>query len=253
MAIQKLLDRADFLKNKFQKNRIELDNERIRAAFQVEFIYESNRIEGNTLTLRETKMVIQDGLTVGGKSIVEHLEAINHLEAVYFLEDLVQKRLDFNEFQLKQLHGLILHGIDRENTGTYRKVPVMISGSQHLPPQPWALQALMEAYFIFYETEKNQLHPILLAAEMHERLVNIHPFIDGNGRTSRLVMNLILGQHGFPFAIIGGDFETRMTYYQALENAHIDPQKVDFQRFICEKVIDSLEKYLTVFGISDVN
>jgi len=197
--------------------RQNLDNATIKEALKVEFLYESNRIEGNTLTLRETQLVINEGMTISGKSMREHLEAINHKEAILFIEDLVTQKMELSEYVLKQIHGIVLYGIDRENAGVYRKLPVAIAGSKHLPPQPYLLQDLMEDYFRFYELHRNDLHPVILAAEMHERLVSIHPFIDGNGRTSRLIMNLILLQHGFPLAIIGGDYESRMAYYDALE------------------------------------
>jgi Fic family protein len=125
---------------------------------------------------------------------------------------------------------------------------VMIAGSQHLPPQPYLLQNLMDDYFIFYKTQKNNLHIVALAAQMHERLVTIHPFIDGNGRTSRLVMNLFLLQQGFPLAIIGGDYDSRMAYYDALETAQTQEGKVAFVLFIANKVLDGLNRYMAILG-----
>jgi Fic family protein len=208
-----LIEYASQLQSEVYALRAKLDNDQIRNALRFEMIYESNKIEGNTLTLRETQMVIEKGLTVGGKSLVEHLEATNHQEAILFVEDIVSQKVDFSERVLKQIHGLILHGIDRENAGIYRKVPVLISGSKHIPPQPYLIDSLMESYFHFYEAQKQVLHPIDLAAEMHERLASIHPFIDGNGRTSRLIMNLILLQHHYPLAIIAGEMSERLEYY----------------------------------------
>ncbi len=236
----------DSLKKELNQLRETLDNRTIREALELEFLYESNRIEGNTLTLRETQLVVNEGITIGGKTMREHLEAINHKEAIAFIDELIRKKTDFTDFTLRQIHGLVLHSIDRENAGNYRRVPVMIAGSQHLPPQPYLLQSLMEQYFIFYETHKMTLHPVVLAAEMHERLVNIHPFIDGNGRTSRLVMNLILLQHGFPLAIIAGDYESRMSYYDALEKASTETDKATFIILIAEKVKIALERYIKI-------
>lgn len=230
--------------------RQNLDNATIKEALKVEFLYESNRIEGNTLTLRETQLVINEGMTISGKSMREHLEAINHKEAILFIEDLVTQKMELSEYVLKQIHGIVLYGIDRENAGVYRKLPVAIAGSKHLPPQPYLLQDLMEDYFRFYELHRNNLHPVILAAEMHERLVSIHPFIDGNGRTSRLIMNLILLQHGFPLAIIGGDYESRMAYYDALERVQTEDDKQSFILLIAEKVLFALERYINTLSLN---
>jgi len=226
--------------------RQNLDNATIKEVLKVEFLYESNRIEGNTLTLRETQLVINEGMTISGKSMREHLEAINHKEAILFIEDLVTHKMELSEYVLKQIHGIVLYGIDRENAGVYRKLPLAIAGSKHLPPQPYLLQDLMEDYFRFYELHRNDLHPVILATEMHERLVSIHPFIDGNGRTSRLIMNLILLQHGFPLAIIGGDYESRMAYYDALEKVQTEDDKQSFILLIAEKVLSGLDRYINI-------
>ncbi|HRN45767.1 MAG TPA: Fic family protein, partial [Flavobacterium sp.] len=195
-TLQKILDEIDVLKTKLDSFR-KFDSFRIAQALELEYTFESNRVEGNTMTLRETDLVINEGLTISGKSMREHLEVINHHEAIAYIKDLMQKNMPINERELLTVHNLILRGIHPEDAGHYRKVQVMIQGSSHKPPQPFLVTKEMEDYFIWYETNKLSLHPIVLAAEMHERLVTIHPFIDGNGRTSRLVMNLILLQHGY--------------------------------------------------------
>jgi Fic family protein len=228
--------------------RQNLDNVTINQALQVEFLYESNRIEGNTLTLRETQLVINEGMTISGKTMREHLEAINHQEAILFIEDLIVQKVDLSEYILKQIHGIVLYGIDRENAGVYRKLPVAIAGSKHLPPQPYLLQDLMEEYFRFYGQFRDKLHPVVLAAEMHERLVTIHPFIDGNGRTSRLIMNLILLQYGFPLAIIGGDYESRIAYYEALEQVQTENDKTAFIELIATTVLFALDRYINILN-----
>ena len=152
--LKTVLEKIETRKSELDILRQTLDNITIHDALQVEFLYESNRIEGNTLTLRETHLVINEGLTIGGKSLREHLEAINHKEAILFVEEVVSQKIIFSESILKQIHSLVLHGIDRENAGIYRRLPVMIAGSQHLPPQPYLLQNLMDGYFLFYENEK---------------------------------------------------------------------------------------------------
>ncbi|WP_369753881.1 Fic family protein [Flavobacterium sp. WC2409] len=246
-ALEKLLDEIDALKIKLDKFR-QFDSFRIAQALELEYTFESNRIEGNTLTLRETDLVINEGLTISGKSMREHLEAINHQEAIAYIKQLMEKNNTLNEREVLSIHNLILRGIQSEDAGRYRKVQVMIKGSTYMPPQPYMVAKNMEDFYIWYETHKNSLHPILLAAEMHERLVTIHPFIDGNGRTSRLVMNLILLQHGYVIANIKGDYENRMHYYQSLETAQTQNNKEDFLLFIAQIEKESLERYIGIIA-----
>lgn len=217
----------------------------LQEVFDTEYTYDSNRIEGNTLTLMETHMVINKGLTIGGKRMEEHLEAINHKEAIEFIRDMATKGEDLTDYNLKSLHALILRGIDTMGAGTYRNVPVYISGTTYVPPQPYMVPKLMEDYFVFYEESKNKLHPVLLAAEMHERLVTIHPFIDGNGRTSRLVMNLALLRNGFPVASISSNPEGRESYYDALQTKQTGGSLDDFHRVVLRSVKSSFFRYLS--------
>ncbi|WJS93039.1 Fic family protein [Flavobacterium johnsoniae] len=244
-SLEKILKEIDILKDKLDSYR-QFDSFKIRQALELEYTFESNRIEGNTMTLRETDMVINEGLTISGKSMREHLEAINHQEAIGFIKDLMNKNNSLNERDLLSIHNLILRGIIPEDAGRYRKVQVMIQGSSHMPPQPLLVPQEMEEYFIWYEINKNKLHPVVLAAEMHERLVTIHPFIDGNGRTSRLIMNLILMQKGYLIANIKGDYENRMRYYQSLEVAQTKKDKEDFLLFIAQTQKESLERYIGI-------
>ena len=204
-----ILNEIDALKLKLDQFRA-FDSYRITQALELEYTFESNRIEGNTLTLRETDLVINEGLTISGKSMREHLEAINHQEAIAYIKHLMEKNSSINEREVLSIHNLILRGIHPEDAGRYRRVQVMIKGSSYMPPQPYLVSKEMEDFFIWYETNKNSLHPIVLAAEVHERIVTIHPFIDGNGRTSRLIMNLILLQSGYVIANIKGDYDSRM-------------------------------------------
>lgn len=242
-----LLNEIDDLKKKLDTFR-EFDSFRIAQALELEYTFESNRIEGNTLTLRETDLVINEGLTISGKSMREHLEAINHVEAIGYIKQLMERNFPFNERELLSVHNLILRGIIPEDAGRYRRVQVMIKGSSHMPPQPFIVPKEMEDYFIWYNENKGKLHPVILAAEMHERLVTIHPFIDGNGRTSRLVMNLILLQNGYVIANIKGDYDSRMNYYQALETAQTLGNKEDFLLFIAQIEKECLERYLGIIS-----
>lgn len=243
--LQSILLEIDSLKKELDNFR-QFDSFRIAQALELEYTFESNRIEGNTLTLRETDLVVNEGLTVSGKSMREHLEAMNHQEAISYIKQILERNFSLNERELLSIHNLILRGIIPEDAGKYRKVQVMIKGSSHMPPQPYLVAKAMEDYFIWFLENKNKMHPIILAAEMHERLVTIHPFIDGNGRTSRLVMNLILLQHGYVIANIKGDYETRMKYYKALETAQTSNNKEDFLLFIAQTEKESLERYLSI-------
>ncbi len=252
-SLQQKLDRIDSLHILWKSHKplkgTQLD--KMEQYFSLQYTYESNRIEGNTLSLQETELVISKGITISGKSMTEHLEAINHADASSYLVDLVQDEVVFGERVLRELHSLVLRGIDKENAGVYRNVPVRISGSQHVPPQPYLLDKLMEDYFLYYQRHASQLHPVILAAEMHERLVSIHPFIDGNGRTSRLVMNLILLRHGFPIAILKGELNKRLAYYKALEAVQLDGDPKHFYHLIFDELIESLEAHLELAGVED--
>jgi Fic family protein len=246
-SLSKILKEIDTLKKKLTQFR-HMDSYRIAQALELEYTFESNRIEGNTLTLRETDLVINEGITISGKSMREHLEAINHKEAVEYLKHLVEKNTELKERDILQLHNLILRGIDTENAGKYRNVQVMIKGSKHLPPQPYLVAKAMEDLMIWYRLNAKTLHPIILAAELSERLVTIHPFIDGNGRTSRLIMNLILLKHGFVIANIKGDDANRLNYYNCLETAQVTSNKELFYEFVAEVEREALKRYLEVLG-----
>lgn len=221
-------------------------SQQIAQALDIEYTHESNKIEGNTLTLRETAIVIEKGLTIGGKPLNDHLEAINHAQAIDYIKDLAKATNTITERDILQIHALILQGIDRENAGRYRSVPVMISGSKHTPPPPYVVPEKMQEMMRFYDENRETMHPVELASEMHERLVYIHPFADGNGRTARLLMNLILLQNGYPIAILKGDTENRLKYYEALEIASITEDKTPFKNFIKEVLTQTINRILEV-------
>lgn len=242
-----LLSDIDQLKVRLDAVR-HLDNYRIRQALDLEYTYESNRIEGNTLTLRETELVINQGLTIGGKPLRDHLEAINHRDALDYVRDIVQQRVDFSQRVLLDIHNLILRGIDRDNAGRYQSVPVLISGSQHVPTPPHLVPDQMDALFTWYEKDAHRLHPVELAAELHERTVTIHPFIDGNGRTARLVMNLTPLRHGYPLAVLKGDTESRLLYYNALETAQTTGDKTQFIQLVANTVYATLQRLLALLS-----
>lgn len=245
--IKDQLKEIDKLKEELNSYR-KFDSYRVAQALEIEYTYESNRIEGNTLTLKETDLVINEGLTVSGKSMREHLEAINHQDAIEYLKSLIKKDSDINEREILTIHNLILRGIDKANAGKYRDVQVMIKGSKHMPPAPYLVKKQMEDFLIWYEGNKYLLHPIVLAAEVHERVVTIHPFIDGNGRTSRLLMNMVLLKHGFVIANIKGDLASRMSYYSSLEKAQVNGNKFDFINLVLDEEMRALERYISILS-----
>lgn len=213
---------------------------RIREQLVLDWTYNSNGIEGNTLSLRETTMVIQDGLTIGRKSMQEHLEAINHKEAIHFVYDLAQGKDDISERNIREIHSLVLKDIDPHYAGRYRDIQVRIGGSDHVPPPPLELDHLMEDFEVQFLTPQDT-HPIEQAALAHFKLVDIHPFVDGNGRTARLLMNLLLVKAGyFPAIILKND---RLKYYRCIGLAHKGKPE-DFIIFVARALERTLYLYL---------
>ena len=235
-------DEVDNLKRKLDSKRPipRKTLQSLKETINLEWIYNSNGIEGNTLTLRETQVVLE-GITVGGKSIKEHLEAINHEQAILFLDDLVKEENPITEWNIKSIHELILKGIDNENAGRYRRENVTIKGAVHIPPDYLKLPELMEKLIVNYQTW-DKYHPIIRAALLHGELVKIHPFIDGNGRTSRLLMNLDLMHSGYLPVIVKK--EARLKYYEALDKAHTTGNYTDFIKLVTDLEIEILNKYL---------
>jgi len=223
--------------------------ENLKRWFTVELTYTSNAIEGNTLTRRETAVVLEKGLTVSGKSLVEHLEATNHAKALQMVLQLAQgKTEDLTEHTILNLHEAILRGIDDGNAGCYRSIAVRISGSMVVLPNPVKVPDLMARLTREIVRAQNS-HPVELAAEAHYQLVTIHPFVDGNGRTARLLMNLILMQNGYPPALIRK--RDRLRYIKSLEQAQIGGSKEDYYRIIAEAVNRSFGVYLEALSTDE--
>jgi Fic family protein len=247
--LKNVLNEIDTLKGKLQTVRplpVEALN-KIKAAFEMEYTYESNRIEGNTLTLQETALVVSEGIAIGSKSIKEHLEAINHAEAIDFIKDIAKSDIEITEYTIKEIHAIILHSINKEYAGTYRNVPVMIVGSRHTPPAPYLIHPQMERFILQYrQMETDGVHPVIIAAYLHDELVKIHPFIDGNGRTSRLLMNLYLISKGYTITTLKGDNEAKQAYFTALEQSHAAGNHEVFYLLVANTVKNSLEKYLQI-------
>lgn len=213
----------------------------LREKLLLEWTYNSNAIEGNTLTLMETKVVLE-GITIGGKTLREHLEVINHKDAILYIEDIVQQNEPFSEWQIKNIHRLVLKGINDKYAGSYRDQQVIIAGAEHIPPEPFLIKEQMENFIKWYSSDANNLHPIERAAMVHIIFVGIHPFIDGNGRTSRLLLNLELMKNGYPPIVIKN--VNRLSYYNALDKAHTREDNKDFIKIIEEEVNNTLDLYL---------
>ena len=206
----------------------------------IEYTYNSNAIEGNTLTLQETALVLE-GITIDRKPLKDHLEAVGHKDAFLYVQDLVKEKAPFSESIIKQIHTLVL--MDRpEDRGVYRRIPVKIMGAYHMPPEPVIVPEQMEK--LVKEFSKKKLHPIESAALFHLKFEGIHPFVDGNGRTGRLILNLFLMQNGYP--PINVKFADRKRYYEAFDSYYRDNDAGTMVQLIAEYVGERLIRYMEI-------
>lgn len=214
---------------------------RLREQILVEWIYNSNAIEGSTVTLQETRLILETGLTIGGKTLREHFEVTNHRDAILYVEQLAADQEKLTPFHVRQIHKLVLSQIDDESAGNYRTTQVQIAGARHVPPEAWEIPAQMTEWGKWLAKAEKSIHPVVLAALAHHSLVKIHPFVDGNGRTARLVMNLILIKNGYPPTVI---LRTdRQSYYRVLSLAD-DGKEKSLINFVGKAVERSLTLYL---------
>ncbi len=217
----------------------------LRNSLALEWTYHSNSIEGNTLTLQETKMVIEDGLTIKGKTLREHFEAVNHQEAIELIEVLARSTYRLQAADILQVHAFVLQKIEKEFAGRYRNAGVRIAGANFGPPNALKIDDLMEELIAWVNDAGNSLHPVVASTIFHHRLVWIHPFFDGNGRTARLIFNLLLMKSGFPPAIILKN--DRKKYYDALNRAN----QGDYGKLLL-LVMQALERSLDIY-LSNLN
>ena len=213
--------------------------QKLRENFQIEMTYNSNAIEGNSLTLKETFLVINEGITIKGKPLKDHLEAKDHQAALEYLYDLVDKdkKHTISEMLICNLHQIIIQETDKEWAGRYRNADVIIGGAKHTPPDALQVPQKMRDLITWLNAQKNKDNIIELSALLHHKLVHIHPFFDGNGRTARLTMNLLLMQAGYPPLVI--KMEERRAYLEYLEKAD-KGDKEPFYLFIAEHVKQTL-------------
>ena len=220
---------------------------KLTELYDVKFTYNSNAIEGSTLTERETALVLEKGLTIGGKPLRDHLEAQGHQKAIEWIRNIAkQPDRPISEKDILELHRIVFYKVDETWAGKYRAMNVQIAGANKIFPSFFEVPELMSQFITWLNSlGARQLPTVELAAEAHYRLVNIHPFVDGNGRVTRLLMNLILLQHGFPIAVITN--EKRSNYLSFLEQAD-QGNFLPFNGLIIEAVRDSLCDYLNMIA-----
>lgn len=224
---------------------------KLKERFEIEMTYNSNAIEGNTLTLKETYWVIQQGITVKGKPLKDHLEAKNHKEALDYLYEIIEKGSTYaiTEQLIKELHALVIQDIDPAIAGQYRNIDVFITGTEHVPPSGLDVPNRMKELVEWSNKNRKKMNVVDFASELHHKFVYIHPFQDGNGRTGRILMNIVLMQHGFPLSII--QKVDRQKYYRILAAADNDKYE-PLVLFVGQSVLRSLLLYLDVLTPSDV-
>ena len=240
-----LLELIDQKKKELDNRRplTEGEVQRLYEDFMIEYTYNSNAIEGNTLTLRETDMVLR-GLTIDKKPLKDHMEAVGHKEAFWYICDLVKEKAELTEYIIKQIHTLVLADKPQDR-GIYRRVPVRIMGAQHTPPQPYLIEPKMTKLLLDFNknSEENIVDKL---ARFHLEFEGIHPFIDGNGRTGRLLVNLELMKAGYPPIDI--KFTDRMRYYDAFDAYHVRGDLSPMAKLFAEYLNARLDEYLKVLG-----
>lgn len=247
MEFQKINEMTEKLAEMRPLNAGEL--KRLKEEFIIGNTYHSNAIEGSTLTLRETALILGEGVTIAEKPLREHLDAIGHKDAFEYIYDLSREKTPISEKVIKDIHSLVLMG-DRENRGVYRSVPVVIVGAEHTPPQPYLVPKLIEQLVIDYSELCGQKNIIEAAAEFHLRFESIHPFIDGNGRTGRLILNLELMKNGLlPINI---KFADRAKYYGAFEEYARTENPAAFAEMVFRYELYELERYIEIIEGKDV-
>jgi Fic family protein len=244
MSIPSLLREIDLLQQEINQHRPldEYARAQIKEYFRIGLTYTSNALEGNTLTESETKIVLEEGITIGGKPLKDHFEAVGHSQAYDFMYACATKKL-FTEDEIKRLHHLFYYRIDEQAAGLYRNVQVYLTGSKYPLPKPEEVPSLMHEFIPHCMSLLENEHPVVAAIRAHKEFVYIHPFIDGNGRVARLLMNLILLQHGYTIAIIPP--VVRAEYIRFLEIGRQDDTQ--FVELLARMIKESQKDYLRLF------
>ncbi|WP_373766783.1 Fic family protein [Glaesserella sp.] len=240
------LNQIEYLKNQLTQYRplSTAEVQRLREEFIIESSYNSNAIEGNTITLRETVLILKEGITIAEKPIREHLDIIGFKDAFNYIYELVVNNEPLTERTIKDIHSLVLMG-SAENRGVYRKIPVRILGAENEPTAPYLIAEEMQRLIEKYQQKLTGLHPIEAISWLHLAFESIHPFIDGNGRTGRLLINFELLKQGYlPIDI---KFTNRAKYYQCFDDFHKNQQStVTLTELIADYEIQELDRYLRI-------
>jgi Fic family protein len=216
----------------------------IKEYYRIGLTWSSNALEGNTLTESETKILLEDGLTIGGKPLLYTFEAIGHAKAYDFMFTLLKSKTII-EKDVLTMHQMFYENIEKEYAGKYRDIDVFISNSKYPVTEPKGIQEEMDRLLQWIVTARNSVHPVKFAAQLHKRFVFIHPFKDGNGRIARLIMNTVLIQDGYLLAVIPPIL--RHEYVELLEKAHRDDKF--FEQFIAERIIESQKEIMRLLHI----
>jgi Fic family protein len=239
---QKILERIETKKQQLAKLRPlpQAALKRLKSELAIEWTYNSNAIEGNTLTLQETRLVLEQGITIKGRNLREHFEAKNHEKAIYYVEELAKPKYILKEKDIFGIHSLVLENIESEFAGRYRNGQVRILGANFIPPNFTKVSRLMNELVNYANVNPDKLNHVELVSRFHHQFVWIHPFFDGNGRTARLLMNLLLMKFEYPPAIVLKN--NRKQYYRALNDAN----KGDYKAFIL-LIAQALERSLDLY------
>ncbi len=230
-------------RDQYQKKRLSIPEYTLQTfeqAFEIEYTHHSTAIEGNTLTLMETKVLLEDGISIGGKQLRELYEAVNHQKAYRYVKQCIRQGMLLDENIVKDIHAMLMDHIF--TGGIYRDMDVYISGAQHTPPSPVQMYQQIKDFYSDLEWKGNQLNLIEFAAWTHAEFVRIHPFPDGNGRTSRLIMNYQLLANGFPAVSIAK--EDRLEYFKTLETYAVEGNLTPFADMVAQLVEQQLDRYL---------
>ncbi|WP_110954725.1 Fic family protein [Anaerosinus massiliensis] len=243
--MNELLQKIDELQKIINSKRPlnEIEQKELKDYFAIGLTYSSNALEGNSLTISETKVVLEDGLTVGGKPLKDILEAVGHKRAYDFMYSLTKEKT-ISEENIKRLHKLFYQGIDEKNAGVYRQQRVFISGSEYSVAPHDQIDVLMPDMVNKLNKLRAVEHPVVFAAKLHQKFVYIHPFVDGNGRVARLLMNMTLLQDGYPIVVIPPI--CRSEYISALEKGHENEDL--FIQLIMERVVEAQRDYIRLIG-----
>ena len=247
-TLQQLLCEIDAKQTRINKQRPleQTQIKNLKEYFKVGLTYASNALEGNTLTESETKVVLEDGVAIGGKLLKDHLDAIGHGRAFDWMWGLAND-VEISEEDVKKLHVLCFQPSEGEQAGEYRRVNVVLTGSRHNDrlPSHEAAPALMKAWAVSLPEKRKKLHPVHYAAQLHQEFIVIHPFADGNGRVARLLLNHALISQGYPPVIISPLFKHE--YIQALEQSHTKPEV--FVDYIAEQVVQAQKDYIRLLRL----